>query len=84
MRKEHKWLWAAAAVAMAAGICMGCGAKSDGGKDQAAVQEEKGREESTEQAAASQNGGGGSKDHITFNISQRKGGSLSMHRGFYS
>ena len=36
---------------------MGCGAKSDGGKDQAAVQEEKGREESTEQAAASQNGG---------------------------
>ena len=57
MRKEHKWLWAAAAVAMAAGICMGCGAKSDGGKDQAAVQEEKGREESTEQAAASQNGG---------------------------
>ena len=57
MRKEHKWLWAAAAVAMAAGIWMGCGAKSDGGKDQAAVQEEKGREESTEQAAASQNGG---------------------------
>ena len=57
MRKEHKWLWSAAAIAMAAGICMGCGAKSDGGTAQTAEQDVKAQEESTGQTDASQTEG---------------------------
>lgn len=56
MRKEHKWLWSAA-IAMAAGICMGCGTKSDGGTAQTAEQDVKAQEESTAQADASQTDG---------------------------
>ena len=68
MRKEHKWLWSAAAIAMAAGICMGCGAKSDGGTAQTAEQDVKAQEEST-----------GQTDYIAFNVSQGKNSPLSMH-----
>ena len=54
MRKEHKWLWSAAAIAMAAGICMGCGAGSGGGTAQTTAEQADAKEESTGQTAASQ------------------------------
>lgn len=57
MRKEHRWLWTAAAVVTAAGICMGCGAGSKGAPDQTAGQTAGQQENGREQTEAAQSEG---------------------------
>lgn len=57
MRKKHSWLWAAAAVVIAAGTCMGCGAGDKDTAQPAASPEANSQEQGTEQSDAVQSEG---------------------------